>query len=70
MMTEERDAMIDRAELSNLYHTTRIPLAGKRDSDGRLLDTPYQRKLLAARWYHEKHPEVSSTKAYLAFEAT
>lgn len=59
---------IDRGKLWNLYHLARVPLSGQRDSNGRLLDTPYQRKLIASKWYAEQHPEISTTQAYLAFE--
>jgi len=47
-----------KAELANLYHLARTALAGT----GK--DTPYQRRLWAAREYHKAHPEVGETAAY------
>lgn len=58
----------EECEIVNLYHTARIPLAGKRDEAGRLMDTRYNRMIQAARWFSEKHPEVTITGAYKALD--
>lgn len=52
------------AELYNLYHLARTALADKPFN----MQTKYDRKLWAARQFHQLHPEVSEKTAYLAFE--
>jgi hypothetical protein len=47
------------AELVNLYHLARTALPVD-------VQTPYDRKLWAAREFHKLHPEVTETGAYKA----
>lgn len=51
------------AELYNLYHLAKTAL-GHRGVNF------YDRKQWAAREFHKLYPEISETRAYLAFERT
>lgn len=51
----------DAAELVNLYHLARVPLAGQEC-------TRYTRMLWAAHEFHKLHSDVSATGAYKDLE--
>lgn len=45
-------------ELVNLYHLARVQK-----------DSRYERMVLAAKWFHQEHPDISSTRAYKELDA-
>lgn len=47
-------------ELVNNYHTARTALSDKPVEE----QSRYHRKLLACRWFNQRHPEVSEAAAY------
>lgn len=45
-------------ELINLWHLARVAVAGTADTSS------YARQKIAAKWFHQKYPQISETAAY------